>query len=147
MYSHLLVPTDGSEVSIKAVHGAVAFAKEMGASITFFHARTTLPVPMYGAGDLLDGTTLERLSTVARENADRILVEAQAVADSAGVPADSDGVVGDPPYTAILNAAEQHGCDLVFMASHGRRGLTGFLLGSQTQQVLIHSPLPVLVFR
>ncbi len=147
MYSHLLVPTDGSEVSVKAVHGAVAFAKEMGARITFLHARATLPVSMVGSGELLDGGTLQQLTAVAAENAEQILGEAQAVADSAGVPADHDGVIDDLPYRAILGAAERHGCDLVFMASHGRRGLSGLLLGSQTQRVLTHAPVPVLVFR
>jgi nucleotide-binding universal stress UspA family protein len=147
MYSHLLVPIDGSEVSMKAVHGAVAFAKEVGARLTFLHARSVLPVSMVGTGTMLDAVTLEHLSTVARDNAERILAEAQAVADSAGVPATTEGVVNDLPHEAILQAATQHGCDLIFMASHGRRGLSGLLLGSQTQRVLVHSPLPVLVVR
>jgi nucleotide-binding universal stress UspA family protein len=147
MYSHLLVPTDGSELSLRAVHGAVAFAKEMGARITFLHARTNVPVSLFGAGDMLDGATVQQLMEVARENGERILSEAHAVADSAGVPADTDAVVDDLPYDAILKAAVRHGCDLIFMASHGRRGLTGLLLGSQTQRVLVQSTLPVLVFR
>ena len=96
---------------------------------------------------MLDAGTLEHLSLVARENAERILADAQAVAESAGVPCSSEGVINDLPHEAIIEAAAQHGCDLIFMASHGRRGLSGLLLGSQTQRVLIHAALPVLVFR
>ena len=147
MYSHLLVPIDGSEVSLRAVQGAVAFAKEVGARITFLNARSILPVSMVGTGTMLDGGTLEHLSLVARENSERILAEAEAVANSAGVRCSGEGVVNDLPHEAIIEAAQTHGCDLIFMASHGRRGLSGLLLGSQTQRVLIHAPLPVLVFR
>jgi nucleotide-binding universal stress UspA family protein len=147
MFHHLLVPTDGSELSLKAVKGAVAFARESEARITFFHARSNVPISLYGAGELINPATLEDLNTISKESSDRSLHEATEIAAAAGVPSSSESVVNDVPYEAIIAAAERHGCDLIFMSSHGRRGLGGFLLGSQTQRVLTHSPLPVLVFR
>jgi nucleotide-binding universal stress UspA family protein len=147
MFHHLLVPTDGSELSLKAVKGAVAFARECGARITFFHARSNVPISLYGAGELINPATLEDLDTISKESSDRSLREASEIAAAAGVPSSSESVVNDLPYEAIIASAERHGCDLIFMSSHGRRGLGGFLIGSQTQRVLTHSPLPVLVFR
>lgn len=147
MFHHLLVPTDGSELSLKAVKGAVAFARESGARITFFNARSNVPISLYGAGELINPATLEDLTTISKESSERSLQEAIEIAAAAGVPASTESGVNDLPYEAIIAAAERHGCDLIFMSSHGRRGIGGFLIGSQTQRVLTHSPLPVLVYR
>lgn len=147
MFKHILVPTDGSPLSEGTVARAVSFAKDAGARITFFYAQPDFPMPIYGEGALIDPTTPEQFAKSAEEEARKILGKAKAVADSEGVAADTDTVVNEVPYEAVIDAAKRHGCDLIFMASHGRRGIAGLLLGSETQKVLTHSNIPVLVYR
>lgn len=146
-YRHLLVPTDGSERSTKAVQQAVDLARSLGAHLTVFHVQTSFPISLVGVGELVDPHTVEALVTAARNGAQQILAEAAALAEAAGVPCDRDTVVHALPYAAIVEAAGRHGADLIVMASHGRRGLEGVLLGSETHRVLTHSPCPVLVVR
>jgi len=147
MFKHVLVPTDGSPLSASTVSRAIAFAKDAGARITFFYAQPDFPMPIYGEGALIDPTTPEQFARSAAEEANRILALAKSAADAAGVAADTDTVVNEVPYEAVIDAAERHGCDLIFMASHGRRGIAGLLLGSETQKVLTHTTIPVLVYR
>lgn len=147
MFKHILVPTDGSPLSESTVARAVSFAKDAGARITFFYAQPDFPMPIYGEGALIDPTTPEQFSKAASEEAKRILDAAKAAADAAGVASDTDTIVNEVPYEAVIDAAERHSCDLIFMASHGRRGIAGLLLGSETQKVLTHSKIPVLVYR
>ncbi|MCK0511285.1 universal stress protein [Aromatoleum buckelii] len=147
MFKHILVPTDGSPLSEGTVARAVSFAKDAGARITFFYAQPDFPMPIYGEGALIDPTTPEQFAKSAEEEARKILGKAKAVADSEGVAADTDTLVNEVPYEAVIDAAKRHGCDLIFMASHGRRGIAGLLLGSETQKVLTHSNIPVLVYR
>jgi len=146
-YRHLLVPTDGSELSGKAVQQAVELSQSLGARLTVFHVQTNFPISLVGVGELVDPHTVDALVTAARDNAQQILAEAAAVAQAAGVPCDQDTVVHALPHAAILEAAGRLGADLIVMASHGRRGLEGVLLGSETQRVLCQSPCPVLVVR
>ncbi|NMG27375.1 universal stress protein [Aromatoleum evansii] len=147
MFKHILVPTDGSPLSESTIARAVSFAKDAGARITFFYAQPDFPMPIYGEGALIDPTTPEQFGKAAADEAKRILDAAKSAADGAGVTADTDTIVNEVPYEAIIDAAERHGCDLIFMASHGRRGIAGLLLGSETQKVLTHSKTPVLVYR
>lgn len=147
MFKHILVPTDGSALSESTVARAVSFAKEAGARITFFYAQPDFPMPIYGEGALIDPTTPEQFAKSAAAEAEAILSKAKDAANAAGVAADSDSTVNEVPYEAIIDAADRHGCDLIFMASHGRRGIAGLLLGSETQKVLTHSKTPVLVYR
>jgi len=147
MFKHVLVPTDGSPLSGTAVTRSVAFAREIGARVTFFYSQPDFPMPIYGEGALIDPTTPEQFAQAAEQEAQRILNRAKAEAEAASVPADADSQVSETPYEAIIAAAERHGCDLIFMASHGRRGIAGLLLGSETQRVLSHSKIPVLVYR
>lgn len=147
MFKHILVPTDGSELSAVAIKSAITFASETGAALTFFYARPDFPMPIYGEGALIDPTTPEQFAQSAEAEAKGILDRAVADAAAAGVQADTESVVSEIPYEAIINTAERRGCDLIFMASHGRRGLAGLLLGSETQRVLTHSKIPVLVYR
>ncbi len=147
MFKHILVPTDGSALSESAVSRAVTFARSSGARITFFYSQPDFPMPIYGEGALIDPTTPEQFSRSAAAEAQSILAKAKAVADADGVVAATDTVVNEVPYQAVIDAADRHGCDLIFMASHGRRGIAGFLLGSETQKVLTHSKTPVLVYR
>ncbi|WP_323002945.1 universal stress protein [Denitromonas sp.] len=147
MFKHLLVPTDGSDLSEATVNRAISFAKEAGARITFFYAQPDFPMPIYGEGALIDPTTPEQFAKGAQEEADKILASARTKSEAVGVPCDTDTAVNEVPYEAIIDAAERHGCDLIFMASHGRRGLASLLLGSETQKVLTHTKVPVLVYR
>lgn len=147
MFRNILVPTDGSELSSGTVRRAVAFAREAGAQIVFFYAQPDFPMPIYGEGALIDPTTPEQFAQAAAREAEAILSQATSVAEAAGVTAVTDTAVNEIPYEAIIDAANRHGCDLIFMASHGRRGLASLLLGSETQKVLTHSKVPVLVYR
>lgn len=147
MFKHILVPTDGSELSSGAVNRVITFAREAGARITFFFAKPHYPVAFYGEGALIDPTTPAQFAEMADRQATEILSQCDALAKSAGVEANSHSIVSDVPYEAIIETANRCGCDLIFMASHGRRGLSGLLLGSETQKVLTHSKIPVLVYR
>jgi nucleotide-binding universal stress UspA family protein/hemerythrin-like domain-containing protein len=143
MYRHLLVPLDDSLLSADTVGRAVELARALGAKVTFFHARSD-----YGASSV---GALERVMSPAAFNehvageARAILAKAEVVARQAGVPYDSAITTSDRPYEAILAVAEARGCDLIFISSHGRRGLKGLMLGSETQKVLQHATIPVLV--
>ena len=147
MFKHFLVPTDGSALSDTAVSRSIAFAKEIGARITFFYSQPDFPMPIYGEGALIDPSTPDQFAQSARTEAQNILDRAKAAATAEGVESETDTQVSETPYEAIINAADRHGCDLIFMASHGRRGIAGLLLGSETQKVLTHSKTPVLVYR
>lgn len=147
MFKHILVPTDGSALSSDTIRRAVAFAKETNARITFFYAKPDYPVAFYGEGALIDPSTPEKFAQMADKQAQEILAAAAQEATAAGVSNASLSSVSDIPYEAIIEAAGTAACDLIFMASHGRRGISGLLLGSETQKVLTHSKTPVLVYR
>jgi nucleotide-binding universal stress UspA family protein len=147
MFKNILVPTDGSDLSASTVARAIEFAKDAGAKLTFFYAQPDFPTPIYGEGALFDPTTPEQFSRAAAAEAEKILTQAKADAEAAGVTTNSDTVVSEVPFESIIASAERNHCDLIFMASHGRRGLSGLLLGSETQKVLTHSKIPVLVYR
>lgn len=147
MFKHILVPVDGSELSGIAIHHAVEFAHETGAKITFFHVQPDYPIAFYGEGALFDPTTPDKFAELTDTHAQTILANAQTQATQAGVTCATHTLTSDLVYLAIIDAATHAGCDLIFMASHGRRGISGFLLGSETQKVLTHSKIPVLVWR
>jgi nucleotide-binding universal stress UspA family protein len=147
MFKHILVPTDGSELSQKNIERAVSFAKDAGARITAFHAMPEYPVTYYGEGALIDPTTPEKFAEMTNKQADEYLSAVVTRCAAAGVPCDTLKSVSDVPHEAIIAAAEKAGCDLIFMASHGRRGISALLLGSETHKVLTHSTIPVLVHR
>jgi len=143
MYRHLLVPIDDSVLSVETVRQAVTFAGGLGAKVTFFHANADYAATSDGA--------LERVLSPADFNehvageARALLAKAETVARASNVAYASIHVTSERPYAAILDAAERNGCDLIFMASHGQRGIRGLVLGSQTQRVLQHTTIPVLV--
>lgn len=147
MYSHLLIPTDGSELSKKAVENGVQLAKNLNARITFLFVKPDFPLPIAGEGAMLVPESREEFAQGTQEQALKILDDAQALADKAGVSAQTSTETSDLPYQVIINTAQARGCDLIFMASHGRRGLAGILLGSETHKVLTHCTIPVLVYR
>ncbi len=147
MFKHILVPTDGSPLSMETVKRAVSFSSEAGARITFFYAKPEYPVAFYGEGALIDPTTPEMFAEMAEQQAQEIIANCEEIAKAANVPCGHRTSTSDIPYEAIIEAAGSTGCDLIFMASHGRRGISGLLLGSETQKVLTHSKIPVLVYR
>lgn len=147
MFKHIFLPTDGSELSRMAMEKAISFAKEAGAQITAFFAKPEYPIAYFGEGALIDPTTPEKFGELADQQAAEYLGEVARRCAEAGVPCQTTSATSDVPYQAIIEAAEQAGCDLIFMASHGRRGISGLLLGSETNKVLTHSTIPVLVYR
>ncbi|WP_300337918.1 universal stress protein [Accumulibacter sp.] len=147
MFKHILVPVDGSDLSKDTARRAVSFAKEAGARITAFFARPEYPVSYYGEGALIDPTTPEKFAELAEQQAQQVLDFVVELCQSAGVEVDRLALTSDIPYQAIIDAATQSNCDLIFMASHGRRGISALLLGSETHKVLTHSKIPVLVYR
>ncbi|MFM1798488.1 MAG: hypothetical protein RLZZ117_766 [Cyanobacteriota bacterium] len=146
-YQHLLVPSDGTPRSDAALGQALVLAKALGARLTVLHVQAPLPVSILGMGDMLDPATIESLTTIAEQESSRILEEARAAAAAQGVEIQTELLKHDLPHRAIVDAALRHGCDLIVMASHGRKGLSGLLLGSETQRVLLQSSVPVLVVR
>jgi nucleotide-binding universal stress UspA family protein len=147
MFKHLLVPTDGSELSGATVAKAVVFAREAGAKITFFEATPHFPSSLHAETEQLYDIAPQNFEKEAIKLASQTLHKAVAEATAAGVQAGAIEVVSDAPWSAIIEAAKSQQCDLIFMASHGRRGLAALLLGSETQKVLTHSTIPVLVYR
>ena len=147
MFKRILVPTDGSELSRATAQRAVSFAKEAGARVTAFFSKPEYPIAYFGEGALIDPTTPDKFAELADQQASEYLGEVAKACADAGVECATVSATSDVPYEAIIEAAEKSGCDLIFMASHGRRGISGLLLGSETNKVLTHSKVPVLVYR
>ncbi|SDH56724.1 universal stress protein [Propionivibrio dicarboxylicus] len=147
MFKNILVPTDGSPLSQETVKRAISFAKEAGAKITAFYAKPSFPECFFGEGALVDPGSPEKFALMAEEEALRILDEVESGCREAQVPCETCAVESDIPYEAIIEVATQRDCDLIFMSSHGRRGIGALLLGSETHKVLTHSKIPVLVYR
>lgn len=147
MYKNLLVATDGSKLSDKAVTHAIALAQAVGSAITAFYAAPDYPMPAYADGVVYEPVSRKEYSKLAGQDADKILASVAAKAKSAGVECKTAFVIAAAPWEAILAAAKKSKCDAIVMASHGRRGLSAVLLGSETQKVLTHSKLPVIVVR
>ena len=147
MFKHFLVPTDGSSLSLGNVARAASYAQETGARITLFYAQPEPPSVYAGVGALSNPHLAQDIQTRLHEAATEILDAAEAVAREAGARCQRVVRVGNKPYELIIAAADDHDCDLIFMASHGRSGVSALLLGSETQKVLAHSRILVLVYR
>ena len=145
MYRQVLIPTDGSPLSEEAVRHGVALAADLSAKVVFL----TVTEPFHAFSLRVDQVedTPDSYRTHMYERATRILGEAATVADAAGVAHETVHVEEDQPYRAIIRTAEEKACDLIAMASHGRRGVSALVLGSETVKVLTHSNIPVLVYR
>ena len=148
MFKNILVPTDDGPLSRKAAASAIKLAKEMNARITGVYATPKfVPVafeaivpPPEIVSPQLHKKSMQRLAA-------NVLGAIEKMCKSAGVAFEAVHVADEDPYTAVIKVAKRKRCDLILMASHGRRGLAGFLLGSETQKVLTHSKIPVLVYR
>jgi nucleotide-binding universal stress UspA family protein len=142
MYTRILVPTDGSEITAKAVQSAVQLARLSGAALSTLSVKE--PFPYSAISEMQPVPPQEYYDAQERLATGRV----QAVLDAAraaGITADGATVEALHPWEAILEHARERGCDLIVMASHGRRGVAALLIGSETQKVLTHSTLPVLV--
>jgi nucleotide-binding universal stress UspA family protein len=145
MYQHILIPTDGSDLSRQAVAQAFELAKAIKAQTTLvavtqpFHIVSLEAIQIEDSQDRYDGHMAEW--------AEAILGSATAMADAEGILVETMHVIGEHPYQCIIDAALSRGCDLIVMASHGRGGLAAMVLGSETVKVLTHSKIPVLVVR
>jgi nucleotide-binding universal stress UspA family protein len=147
MFRNILIPTDGTALSRKAIEGAVQFAKEQKARVTGVHV-----VPPYDAGMRDEGSVLHYLSPQeydarSRAMAQKRLATVGKAAAAAGVRCELVQASGSFPFEGILRVAQRKKCDLIYMASHGRRGIARLLLGSETSKVLAHSKVPVIVVR
>lgn len=144
MYKRILVPTDGSERSVKAVEGAARFAKPLGATLVIMTV-----IEPYSYTNLAEyrPESIEQYDERVSAEAEERLAEAKRVADAVGVENKTVMVKSFSPSEAIIEQAEKNRCDIIFMASHGRKGIAAVLLGSETQKVLTHSRFPVMVYR
>jgi nucleotide-binding universal stress UspA family protein len=144
MYKKILVPTDGSPLSEYAVTAAIDFARLNGAAVVAFSAAEPFPLLSAEEAMAIDlSVENEERRQVAQQNVDRVVQAAKA----AGVPCQTAIAYAAQPYQEIINAAVDNACDLIFMASHGRRGLSRMLVGSVAQNVLAYSPVAVMVLR
>ncbi|MDR0250156.1 MAG: universal stress protein [Burkholderiales bacterium] len=147
MYKNLLVATDGSPLSDKAIHQAIDLAVVLKAKIFVFYASPSYPLPAYAGGVVYEPISKKEFAAFVTEEAEKILSAAEEKIQKAGLECGRLHVLAATPWEAILDAAKENSCDLIVMASHGRRGISAMLLGSETQKVLTHSSLPVLVIR
>jgi nucleotide-binding universal stress UspA family protein len=145
MFKHLLVPTDGSELSEAVIQMAVTLASENDAKLTGVHVLPQFHVFAYGPEMIAD--TEAHFLQAAQRHADDYLTFVTKTATQAGVECDTVATSRAHPYEAIISIAAQRNCDLIVMASHGRGGVRALLIGSETQKVLTHSQIPVLVVR
>jgi nucleotide-binding universal stress UspA family protein len=145
MYTNILIPTDGSELADKAVQHGIALAKRIGAKVT---ALTVLqPLHVFTTDAQIIEDTRAQYETLIQRQAEKILGAVAHAARAAGIPCETVHFEYKHPYQAIIDTAASKGCDLIVMASHGRRGISAVVLGSETVKVLTHSKIPVLVHR
>jgi nucleotide-binding universal stress UspA family protein len=145
MFKHILIPTDGSDLSRKAILYGVQLAKSCGAKVTGLTIAEPYRVATMDTVLIpIDEGDYEEQS---RRLSERAMEQVKMAAEAAGVPCETIREIHDQPYRAIIDAAHALGCDLIVMASHGRRGISALLLGSETVKVLTHSTIPVLVYR
>jgi nucleotide-binding universal stress UspA family protein len=143
MYTHILIATDGSDLSGKAIRHGIALAKAVNARVTAVNVSAPFHVLSVEPAMITDtpGSYQKRMATLAAKYLEEV------VAAAAGVRCETVHVEHEHPYQAVIDTANQRGCDLIVMASHGRHGVAAIVLGSETVKVLTHSTIPVLVYR
>jgi nucleotide-binding universal stress UspA family protein len=147
MYKNILIPTDGSALSHRAVRDAAQLAKKLGARVTGFHVAPTYHIEAFDDYIPPDLVSPQEHAANAKKTAQRHLDYVRKTASDNHVPCEGYYVMSDSPADAIVKAALKYKCDLIYMGSHGRSGLSKLLLGSQTSKVLAQSRIPVLVHR
>ena len=147
MFKNILIPTDGSALSKKAIKAGIALARATGARVTGFYSPERYEILSYGEYFPADLISREEWDKRSQKTATRFLSAIEKEAAAAGVRYSGVSLDSSAPWEAIVEAAKKKKCDLIFMASHGRTGLSGLLLGSQADKVLSHSRIPVLVYK
>jgi len=149
MYRHILIPTDGSKLAMKGIKAGVKLAKSLGAKVTGVYVIAPYAPLIYGEAALyyVPGTSPGEYKKLSEKAATAALAAVEREARAAGVRCTTQFVTGPQPWQGILRVARARKCDAIAMASHGRGGLGGLLLGSETSRVLAHSKIPVLVTR
>jgi nucleotide-binding universal stress UspA family protein len=147
LYHRILVPTDGSALSKKAVRSALDLASSVGADVVALNVVPRYPMSYFEGGVSISPAEVGRVEKQWAEQGQALADEVASMAEKAGVKAKAVTVRSDLVAEAILAAARKNKCDLVVMASHGRKGIKRLLLGSETQHVLTHGAIPVLVLR
>ena len=145
MFKHILLPTDGSELSQRAIAKTLALAKSMSAKVT--GVTVSEPFHVFATNPIMVTDTEGAYRAHCKQRATKYLDAIKKPAQAAGVAYSGLHVVSDQPYRKIISTAKAHRCDLICMASHGRRGVSALVLGSETVKVLTHSKIPVLVWR
>ncbi|HET9403124.1 MAG TPA: universal stress protein [Burkholderiales bacterium] len=147
MFKHILLPTDGSKLSAKAVKRGIELAKKSKARVTVIHIVPEFKLMVDEGITMLSAALKKRFEEEGRARAQKMLDDIARQARARGVRCTTLCVASDLPYLQIISAARKKKCDLILMASHGRRGLSSLLLGSETAKVLLHTKVPVLVVR
>ena len=145
MYKHILIPTDGSALSEMAIRQGIVFAKAIQAKVTAL--TVTPPFHVFDVDPVMVSSTPAQYAMESQARAEKHLAVARVEAGIAGVPCETLHVTQDHVHEAIIDTAGKRGCDLVYMASHGRKGMSALVLGSETYKVLTHGKIPVLVCR
>ncbi len=147
MFKHILVTTDGSGFSNKAVSTGARLAKSLGAKLLLLHVRSPIESPHHIEGGALSNLGGKVMMQEIEDEERKLLDAALEIAAADGASAEPAFIAGYSTYDAIIRIAREQSCDLIVMASHGRSGISGLLLGSETQKVLTHTTIPVLVVR
>ena len=147
MYKRILVATDGSDLSTTAVQSAIELAAAIGAELVALYVVPRYPVSYFEGGITISVEDIARAEKQWSDKGQAVVDEVQQEAQARGVNAKAVVTQSDLVAESIMSAASKHACDLVVMASHGRKGIKRVLLGSETQHVLTHSTVPVLVLR
>ncbi|HEY9530534.1 MAG TPA: universal stress protein [Burkholderiales bacterium] len=148
MFKHILIPTDGSKLAVKGIKAGVKLAKALGAKVTGVYVVLPYVPPVYGeAAAYYAGYSPKEYKDMVEKAARKALAVVEIEAKVAGVPCATRIVADTPPWAGIVKAAHQRKCDAIVIASHGRGGVGGLILGSETQRVLAHSKVPVVVIR
>lgn len=147
MFKNILVPTDGSALSVKAIKSAVRLAREQNARVTGFFVAPEWQPNLYPDTSTMAYVSPAQHAGNVRKMAERHLAAVKKAAAAAGVRCECMHATGSYPYEEIVKAAKKYRCDLICMASHGRRGISRLILGSETSKVLAHSAVPVLVMK
>ena len=147
MFKHILISTDGSPVSNKAAKAGIALASALGAKVTAYYTVEQLQPVYADEGYMMNQKMIEGIEDSARQAGQQRVDAIGKMAKAAGVPFASVVTRASAAYEGIIKAAKKRKCDAIFMASHGRRGLSRLIMGSVTQKVLTHSRIPVVVYR
>ena len=148
MFKHVLIPTDGSTLAARGARAGVRLAKALGARVSGVYVVPPYVPPMYGEGAIyVPALAPQDYRKMMEKQAAKVLSAVEREAAAAGVSCKTLSITDPQPWQGVLRAARKQKCDAIVMASHGRGGLGGLLLGSETTRVLAHSKLPVLVIR